>query len=249
MDVTSRLDAVRHGLRLGASEASRNAAVYHYLEVTCSAKLDQCDQTSSSSYSHKSNLKLLEVTYKLLLLTLLYLSATSKVNFVRLIQPRTHLIAAALATQMMPAGACGVPKAVISRWQGCAKGSIISGRQGCTRDCVIGGQWVVPKAVLLASAGGGGAPEAVSSVGGGGAPRAASSVGSSTGPFIIRQPKIVLSTLYHWPMGCGFLMLYSVPESMGGSFEEEAAALEEPICDLCSGLEGPAGAVDIVMVK
>jgi hypothetical protein len=50
-------------------------------------------------------------------------------------------------------------------------------------------------------------------------------------------------------MGCGFLMLYSVPESMGGSSEEEEAALEEPICDLCSGLEGPAGAVDIVMVK
>ncbi|KAJ7712711.1 hypothetical protein B0H14DRAFT_3171834 [Mycena olivaceomarginata] len=32
MDVTSRLDAARHGLRLGASEASRNAAVYQWAE-------------------------------------------------------------------------------------------------------------------------------------------------------------------------------------------------------------------------
>jgi hypothetical protein len=40
-------------------------------------------------------------------------------------------------------------------------------------------------------------------------------------------------------MGCGFLMLYSVPESIGGSFEEEATALNKPVCHFCEGLEGP----------
>jgi hypothetical protein len=59
-----------------------------------------------------------------------------------------------------------------------------------------------------ASMGSEGALKALSSAGGRGAPEAASSAGSSAGPFITRWPKIVLSTLYHWPMGCRFLMLY-----------------------------------------
>ncbi|KAJ7807662.1 hypothetical protein B0H14DRAFT_2609463 [Mycena olivaceomarginata] len=38
MDVTSRLDAARHGLRLGASEVSRNAAVYQWAERSVSSQ-------------------------------------------------------------------------------------------------------------------------------------------------------------------------------------------------------------------
>jgi hypothetical protein len=44
-------------------------------------------------------------------------------------------------------------------------------------------------------------------------------------------------------MGYRFLMLYSVPKSVGGSFKEEATALKELVCDLCRGLEGPVVAL------
>ncbi|KAJ7703340.1 hypothetical protein B0H14DRAFT_2647883 [Mycena olivaceomarginata] len=41
MDVTSQLDAARHGLQLGASEASRNAAVYQWAERSVSSTIGE----------------------------------------------------------------------------------------------------------------------------------------------------------------------------------------------------------------
>jgi hypothetical protein len=49
MDVTSRLDAARHGLRLGASEASRNAAVYQWAERSA------CSKNENNIMSPKEN--------------------------------------------------------------------------------------------------------------------------------------------------------------------------------------------------
>ncbi|KAJ7302515.1 hypothetical protein DFH08DRAFT_826537 [Mycena albidolilacea] len=47
MDGTSRLDAARHGLRLGASEASRNAAVYQWAEHSESIQMSSASNSQA----------------------------------------------------------------------------------------------------------------------------------------------------------------------------------------------------------